>query len=174
MIETGNRIKWTTGAFSILALMVLAYSGARLSLLYDTPLVGVSIESKLAKQKWNQLETLVSENLKKDWSKSIGLLIKSVPTIKQQSTKSDSSQENQPVGRSLKETLPDISGIITSGSYQASNTFVIIQGNIYSEKDEVSGYMIKKIEEHGVTLSKNGRNYFVDAPKAPFSMDQGK
>ena len=175
MIEIGNRLKWTTGAFTLLALIVLAYSGIKLSLLYDTPLVGVSSESKLAKQKWNQLETLISEQIKKDWSKSIDLLIRAVPQIKQKVENTISSQEFQQVVRYKKETLPEISGIIiTSGESIRSDASVIIQGNIYSENDEVSGYMIKKITEKGVAITKNGRNYFIDAPKAPYSIDQGK
>ena len=175
LIKTGNRLRWTTAAFILLALMVLAYSGAKLSLLYDSPLIGVSIESKLAKQKWNQLEMRISEQVKKDWSKSISRLIKSVPLIKQKADEPDSSQEIQPVVRYNKKTLPEISGIIiTSGAFKNSNASVIIDGSIYSEKDEVSGYMIKKITEKGVTVSKNGRNYFIDAPQTPYSIDQGK
>ena len=174
MIETGNRLRWATGAFTLLALMVLGYSGAKLSLLYDMPLVGVSSESKLAKQKWDQLEMFISEQAKKDWGKSIALLLKAVPLIKQNVGKTISSQEFQQVVRYKKETLPEITGIvISSGSFNSSNRFVIIQGNVYSENEKVSGYMIKKITENGVTITKNGRKYFIDAPKAPYSIDQG-
>jgi hypothetical protein len=175
LVKTDNRLKWATAAFSLLALMVLAYSGKKLTLLYDIPLVGVSIESKLAKQKWNQLEKLISEQAKKDWSESIGLFIESVPLKKKKVVKSISSQKIQQAVQYNKETLPEISGIIiTWDTSQKSNAFVISQGNIYSENDEVSGYMIKKITEKGVTITKNGREYFIDAPKAPYSIDQGK
>lgn len=174
MIKTGNRLKWTTAAFSLLALMVLAYSGAKLSLLYDTPLIGLSNESKLAKQKWNQLEMRISEQLEKDWSKSIGLFVKSVPIAKQKIEETISSQGIQQVVRYKKETLPVISGIIiTSGSLRKSDTSVIIEGNVYSENDKVSGFMIKKITENGVSLTKNGQHYFIDAPKASYSIDKG-
>ena len=175
MVKTGNRLKWVTVAFSLLALMVLAYSASKLTLLYDSPLVGVSIESKLAKQKWYQLETHISEKVKNDWSKSISVLFKAVPIAKKKVQENNSSQEIQQVDRLNKETLPEISGIFkTSGTSQKTNVFIISQGNIYSENDEVSGYMIKKITEKGVAITKNGRNYFIDAPKAPYSIDQGK
>ena len=157
-----------------MAMMVLVYSGVRLSLLYDTPLVGVSSQSKLAKEKLNQLETLIAEKAKKDWSKSIGRLIKNLTSVNQIKEKSVSSQEIQQVVRYKKVTLPEISGIIlTSGPLNKSNASVIIKGNIYSENDEVSGFMIKKITENGVSLIKKGRHYFIDAPKAPYSIDQG-
>ena len=174
MIEIGNRTKWTTGALSLLALMVLGYSGIKLSLLYDTPLVGVSSESKLAKRKWNQLKNLISEKEKKDWSKSVSLLIKDIHQGSKKETKSTSSQEIQQVVRYSKEILPEISGIIVvSGSMKISNTSVIIQGKVYSENDEVSGYMIKKITGDGVSFIKDGHHYYVDAPDTPYSVNKG-
>jgi hypothetical protein len=174
LIETGNRLKLATGAFSLMALMALAYSGNKLSLLYDTPLVSASLESKLAKKKWNELEKLVSVKKTIDWSESIGQLIIGFTKPKDIEEKTISSQEIQQVVRYIKEKPPEISGIIiTSGSLNKSNASVVIQGNIYTENDVVSGFMIKKITENGVSLTKNGRHYFIDAPKAPYSLDQG-
>ena len=174
MIETGNRLKWITGALSLLALSILAYSGYKLSLLYNTHLVGISAESRQAKQKWNQLENLISEKEKTDWSKSIGLLIKDMPQVEVKEVENTSSQEIQQVVRYKKVILPEISGIVvTSSSIDSSSASVIIQGNVYSENDVVSGYMISKIAENGVSLTKNGRHYFLDAPDAPYSVDKG-
>ncbi len=174
MFEIGSRLKWTTGAFSLLALLVLAYSGVKFSLLYDTPLIGASLESKLAKRKWNQLETLITEKSKKDWSRFIDMLKRDLPDIKQHEEKTISSQEIQQVARYKKQVLPEISGIIlTSDSFANSDAYVIIKGSIYTENDEVSGYMIKEITEKGVSLVKNDRQYFVNAPEASYSIDQG-
>ena len=174
MIETGNRLKWSTGAFALFALMVMAYSGAKLSQLYDTPLIGVSSESKLAKRKWNQLETIITEKAKKDWGKLTGLLIRTLPDIKGHKEKSISSQEIQQVVRYKKQIPPEISGIIIrSDSITKFDASVIIGGKCYSENDEVSGYVIKDINESGVSFSKNGRHFFVDAPKAFYSINQG-
>lgn len=174
MLELGNRLKLTTGALCLLALLVLGYSGMKLSLLFDTPLIGVSSESRLAKQKWNRLETLVSGKGQKDWGSSSILLIKEHTKPEPGIEKTNPVQEIQQVVRYNRETLPRIGGIIlTSDSPGEQMASVIINGDIYSENDEVSGYMIKKITKSGVSLAKNGKHFFIDAPKAPYSVDLG-
>jgi hypothetical protein len=177
LVETVSRIKIVTGALILTALVLLWYSGVKLLLIYDTPLVGVSSESRLAKQKWNNLEDLLKEREKRDWSKSIDMLIKEIPVAKPETTPENpvSSQEIQEVVRyEEKESLPVIKGIIIpSDSLEKTKASVIINGNIYSENDEVSGYMIKKITKEGVSFKRGGQHFFADAPKVPYSVDQG-
>jgi type II secretory pathway component PulC len=177
LLETGSRIKIMTGFLVLISLLVLWYSGVKLLLLYDTPLFGVSSESKLAKQKWNNLETLQKEKGEKDWATSIDLLIKSIPVTETQNNPElpVSSQEIQEAVRYEEmETLPVITGIIIpSDSLEKSKASVIINGNIYTENDEVSGYMIKKITKEGVSFKRKGKHFFADAPKVLYSVDQG-
>ncbi len=177
LIETISRIKIVTGIFSLVALLLLWYSGVKLLLLYDTPLIGVSSESRLAKQKWNNLEGFIKERSKRDWSKSIDALIKVMPVLKPENTPgpSISSQENQEVVRyEVKETPPAIMGIIIpSDTLNKQKALVLINGINYSVNDEVSGYMIEKITKEGVSFKKNGRRFFIDAPEILYSVDQG-
>jgi hypothetical protein len=177
LTETDSRVKILTGLLVLISLMVLWYSGVKLLLLYDTPLFGVSSESKLAKQKWNNLEMIQKEKGNKDWAASIDLLIKNIPVTETQNNPETpvSSQEIQDVVRyEEEETLPVITGIfIPSDTIEKSKASVIINGNIYSENDEVSGYMIKKITKEGVSFKRRGQHFFVDAPKVPYSVDQG-
>jgi len=178
LIETSGRIKIATGIFSLAALLLLWYSGVRLLLLYDTPLVGVSSESRLAKQKWNNLDELIKERGERDWSKSIDALIRETPVPKPGNTPEPviASQEIQEVVRYEKEdTPPVIMGIIiSSGTLTKQKASVLINGITYFEKDEVSGYMIEKITKEGVSFKKNGQRFFVNAPKTLYSVDQGE
>ena len=175
LLETGNRLKLAIGFLSILALLMMGYSGTKLLLLYDTPLFGISSESKLAKIKWNRLKLLISEKEKTDWSKSIYSLIKVPPPIQQNEKKSNSIKETKEDIRYMGKPLQKITGIlITSKSINESNASVLIDGKLYSVMDEVSGYMIKKITNDGVSLTKNGKYYFIEAPTVPFSADQGE
>ncbi len=178
MIETLGRIKIVTGIFSVAALLLLWYSGVKLLLLYDTPLVGVSSESRLAKQKWNNLEGLIKERSKRDWSKSIGTLIKETPDPKPENPTEPiiTSQEIQEVVRYEEKDIPPVimGIIISSGTLTKQKASVLINGIVYSEKDKVSGYMIEKITKEGISFKKNGRRFFVDAPKILYSVDQGE
>jgi hypothetical protein len=175
--EIYSRIKILTGFLVLITLLVLWYSGVKLLLLYDTPLFGVSSESKLAKQKWNNLETLQKEKEEKDWAASIGILYKNIPVTETQNNPETivSPQEIQETVRyEEEETLPVITGILLpSDLNKKSKASVIINGNIYSENEEVSGYMIKKITREGVSFIKKGRHFFANAPKVLYSVDQG-
>lgn len=178
MVETASRIKIVTALFFLAALFLLWYSGVKLLLLYDTPLVGVSSESRLAKQKWNNLEGLIKEREKRDWSKSIDTLIKEIPALKPVNTPEPiiSSQEIQEVVRYKEKDIPPVimGIIISSGTLTKQKASVLINGITYFEKDEVSGYMIEKITKEGVSFKKNGQRFFVYAPKPLYSVDQGE
>jgi hypothetical protein len=177
LFETVSRIKIVTGALILAALLLLWYSGVKLLRIYDTPLVGVSSESRLAKQKWNNLEDLMKEREKRDWSKSIDTLIKEIPVAKPETTPENpvSSQEIEAVDRyEVKDIPPVIMGItIPSDTLNKQKALVLINGITYSENDEVSGYLIEKITKEGVSFKKNGQRFFVDAPEILYSVDQG-
>ena len=175
MLEIGSRLKLTIGFFIILALLVLGYSGTKLLLLYDTPLFGVSSESKLAKRKWNRLKTVISQKGDIDWSKSINLLVKDISPPEGNLKKSNFVQEKKQVTRYKSKPLNKITGIIiTSDPSGDSTASVMINDKIYTVNDEVSGYMIKKITKDGVSLTKDGEHFFLDAPTVPFSVDKGE
>ena len=174
-MEIDNRIKLSIGFFSILALLVLGYSGMNLLQLYDTPLFGVSSESKLAKRKWDRLKVLTSEKGKVEWSRSIDLLIKSSPRPVQKVENTNYTQEKEQIARYKDKPLQKITGIIITTDFTGEqNASVIIEGKRYSVNDEVSGYMIDKVTKDGVSLVKNERHYFLAAPAVPFSVDQGE
>jgi hypothetical protein len=176
-VETISRIKIITGAFILMALLLIWYSGVKLLRLYDTPLIGVSSESRLAKQKWNNLEELIKEREKRDWSKSIDTLIKEIPSPKPEIVPANqvtSQEKDEAVRYEVKDNPPVIMGIIMpSDTLTKQKASVLINGSTYFEKDEVSGYLIEKITKEGVSFKKKGQRFFVNAPEILYSVDQG-
>jgi hypothetical protein len=163
-----------SGFFLLLALLLLGYNGSRIIALFDTPLIGVSLESRLAKEKWNRLETLVSEKKNKDWSESIEFLTRKVPLLELEVEETAHVPKAIPMEENDSEILPDIVGIIETsdlnGKWGAS---VIIGDKSYYEKEKVGEYMIEKISGNGIYLIKDEQSLFIEAPRVPFSVDRG-
>jgi hypothetical protein len=175
LFEIDNRLKLMTGLFLLLALLILGYNALKIIVLFDTPLIGVSLESRLAKEKWNRLETLVSEKKNKDWSKSFEFLTRKVPLVELEVEEEIAPvQEAIPVEEYDREIMPEIAGIIeTSGSNGKLGASVIIGDKSYYEKEKIGEYMIEKISENGIYLIKDEESLFIEAPIVPFSVDRG-
>ena len=143
-------------------------------LLFDIPLIGVSSESRLAKEKWNRLETLISEEKNSDWSKSIEFLTREFQPFEIKVEETATVPKAMPVVEYDREILPDITGIIeTSDSNGKLGASVIIGGKSYYENEKVGEYMIEKITGKGIYLIKRGQSFFIEAPIVPFSVDRG-
>jgi len=143
-------------------------------LLFDTPLIGVSLESKLAKEKWNRLEALISEDKNKDWSKSIDFLTREVQSFEIKVEETAAVPKAIPVVEDDRKILPEIAGIIeTSDSNGKVGAAVIISGKSYYENEKVMGFIIEKITGKGICLSKGGKSLFIEVPRVLYSVDRG-
>ena len=73
----------------------------------------------------------------------------------------------------LKEhiVLPVIQGMLKSiDSKGRSHRLVMIDGKVYSEKQKVNGFIIEKISDNGIYLTKHEKKWFVKIPDVKFSI----
>jgi hypothetical protein len=175
LLEIGSRFKLIIGLFLLTSLILLGYNGFRFMVLYDNPLIGISSESKLARIKWNRLETLIGKEKNRSWGKSIETMIKREEENEVKFEEIIPVPNVTAVVEKDTEILPNISGIIkTSDSNGKSSSAVIVDGKIYYENENVAGFTIEEITEKGVSLIKGGKSFFIDAPTSPYSMDRGE
>ena len=149
------------GGWIVAALLLLGYNGFALVSMFNPPLVRISDEVKLAREKWRQLQDRNLLALKKNKKDLERIFPKSVP--------SDQKQEKQAV----ISPLPVLTGIMRFSDVQGNKRWVaVIEGKTYTEKTQVQGYTIQQITEKGVVLTKAGISRFVPTPEVYFSVDR--
>ena len=188
MQEFDSKKKLTIGLFVLIAIILLSYNGFRLMTLYDTPIIGASLETRLAGEKWNRLKDRLLNEKKINWEEHIDNLTglgpsvevkveDNIPPIKDSGEAKDNvppikvsgEQENE------KVLLPVITGIIKRPGFDG-NPFaaVMINNKLFYQNENIEGFVIKEITENGIYLTKGKRSWFVEAPEASYSVDRGK
>ncbi len=72
--------------------------------------------------------------------------------------------------RARPGALPQLSGIIWADDADSTRRRrALIGGRGLEEGSSVDGYLVERIEEHGVTLARGRRRWFVEAPEVGFS-----
>jgi len=67
--------------------------------------------------------------------------------------------------------LPSIQGIVSSLDTNGKvHWIILIDGKGYSKGQTVNGFLVEKITEKGIYLSKYGKKYFVPLPEVNFSI----
>jgi hypothetical protein len=162
------------GTFVLLAIVLTGYNGFKFMSLYDTPLTGSSLESRLASDKWNRLEDLLMNKESIDLNMSLENFVKETPL--QELYSEVVAQDIQPALLQVPNDtgLPAISGLMkTLNSEGKSRVAVFINNKLYYEHDVIEGFVIKEITDKGVNLTKGKRNWLVETPEISYSVDRG-
>jgi hypothetical protein len=70
--------------------------------------------------------------------------------------------------------LPRLSGILQVADHQGQWRYsATMDGNVYSQKDRVHGFLIEEISARGVMLSSGKQRWFIPAPEVYYSLDKG-
>ena len=158
------------------AFIFLGFNGFALTSLFSPPLVGRSIETRLASQKWLQLEdklALVRKGAIGDidfepivarfmpnWSEEK----KQPPKLEVEPTQFEEEIEIKP---------PVLSGIMKiSDSHGKVRWFALIEGRRLKENESVRDFTIKKITNEGVEIGRKGETWFLQTPEIYFSLDR--
>lgn len=160
----------------MLALLLLGHNGYKLISFLDPELPGQSRVVKVAKEKREEFEKKASmamthslDNLKLD-----RIFAKYTPVSDKQRKKDSIKKPRSGKERRTKIQLPDLTGIIKiSDAHGNRRSLAVIDGEFFGKGDEVLGFVVQKISEEGVTLTRGGTSWFVSAPKISFSLDQG-
>ena len=166
------------GGWILAAFIILGYNGFALTSLFSPPVVGRSIETRLASQKWLKLE----EKLALAQKEAIGdidlepIVAKFMLEADKEKKQSPQLQvEPTPLTAEIEVKPPELTGIMkVSDSHGNERWFALIQGRRLQEEDSVSGFTIQKITNKGVVIEKKGETWFLPTPEIYFSLDREK
>jgi hypothetical protein len=174
LIEVTGKKRIIIGTFVLLAIFLTGYNGFKFMSLYDTPLTGSSLVSRLASDKWNRLDDILMNKESIDWNVSLENFVHETPSFELHSEAA--AQDIQPaLPPALNDPeLPVISGLMkTLNSEGKSCVAVLINNKLYYEHDVIEGFVIKEITDKGVNLTKENRSWLVEMPEISYSVDRG-
>lgn len=160
----------------MVALLLLGFNGFKLMSFFNPALPGQSRSVKEAMAKMRQFEdkgpaTLVEAldniNLNVAFAKYTPVSPKQKKEVSTPRTKVAKEKTNN-----IK--LPSLTGILrTTDAHGNTRSIAVINGEYLGEGERVLGFMVQKIGEEGIILTRGGVRFSVPTPKVRFSLDQG-
>ncbi len=154
----------------LMAFMMLGYNIYMLDQIYLPPVLNVSELSEL-KSKLDSLSFLDSEqkNRLKASKELFKKLFACLPGLK--NNKKIPLEDVELKELKEKIILPVVQGMLKSMDQTGKfHKLVMIDGKVYSEKEKVKGFVIEKILDNGIYLTRHGRKWFVKIPDVKFSI----
>jgi hypothetical protein len=174
LLEIGSKKKLIIGMFLLSSIILMGYNGFKFMALYDRPLTGASLESRLASDKWGRLEELLLSKKNINWNEYIENFIKEIPAQEVKLEETVPVVTNTQVQAQDSDVLPAVTGIMNIlDSDGKSHIAVIINNRFFNENETISGFVIKEITEKGIYLTKGKRSWFVETPMVSYSVDRG-
>lgn len=178
MIVLGERKQLFIGGWVIAALILIAYNGFNLSLLFSPPIVGRSKDARLASQKWLRYDRerlrLVDETVGKvDLEQVIQRFKPKIEVVVKQKKPIPAGKEGEPVVRAeiIPPELTGVMSIATASGQQRMSA--LMDGRQWFEKQHIREFYIQRITARGVLLAHDGKTWFLPTPQVSFSLDQG-
>jgi hypothetical protein len=174
LLEIGSKKKLIIGMFVLSAIILMGYNGFKFMALYDKPLTGASLESRLASDKWRRLEELLLNKKNINRNEYIENFIKEIPAQEVKLEETVPVIQTTQVQAQDSDALPAITGIMNIlDSDGKSRIAVIINNRFFNENETISGFVIKEITGKGIYLTKGKRSWFVETPMVSYSVDRG-
>ena len=161
------RKKFLSVVWLLIGFMILGYNIYVIDQLYQPPVISTPELSEL-KGKLNSLTFLNSKKKKKAQERN--QLFK---TVFKHVTELKSNKKSSLSDVKIKEKviLPVVQGMIKSIDQKGRlHKLVMIDGKVYSEKQKVKGFVIEKILDSGIYLTKHEKKWFVKIPDVKFSI----
>ena len=170
---SGSLQRLVLSVWIMAAIISVGYHGSKLMTLVSPPIVGRSMEVKLASQKWRQLQNTISRSLNesiKAIDLDMALLGEFASSNHNLNGPPDiTSEENKKV-QQTEIHLPILSGILRNTDIHGhAYATVIIDGHRFKENDRIKGFKIQKILEDGVVVTSSGKQWFLSAPDIAYS-----
>ncbi len=170
---SGSLQRLVLSVWIMAAILSIGYHGSKLMTLLSPPIVGRSMEVKLASQKWRQLQNKIAKSLNES-TKVIDLdmaLLGEFASFNQNPKGPPviTSEESKKV-QQTEIHLPILSGILRNTDIHGhAYATVIIDGHRFKENDRIKGFKIQKILEDGVVVTSSGKQWFLNAPDIAYS-----
>lgn len=163
----------------MVALLLVGFNGFKLMSFFNPELPGQSRTVKEAMKKWRQLENRVPATIAEALD-NINLNVafaehtRYTPVSHKQKKKVSTPRSGGAKEKAINIKLPSLTGILsTTDAHGNTRSLAVINGDYLCEGERVSGFMVQKISEEGIILSKGGVRFSVPTPKVRFSLDQG-
>jgi hypothetical protein len=176
MITIGTRKRICIGGWVLLALLLLGHNGFKLLSFLNPELPGQSRVVKVAREKREEFEKKASVTMTKSLDNlNLDRIFANFTPVSHKQKKKASKPKPQPVkGKKIEIKLPRLTGIMQISDAHGNTQFLaLIDEECLGEGESVLGFMVQKISEEGITLTRGGTSWFVSAPKISFSLDQG-
>lgn len=160
----------------MLALLLLGHNGFKLLSFLDAELPGQSRVVKVAREKREEFEKKASLAMTKSLDNlNLDRIFANFTPVSHEQKKKVSKPKPQSVkGKKIKVKLPRLTGIMQISDAHGNTQFLaVIDEECLGEGEKVLGFMLQKISEEGIMLTRGGTSWFVPSPKISFSLDQG-
>ncbi len=178
MIKIGTRKRLCIGGWILVALLLVGFNGFKLMSFFNPELPGQSRSVKEAMKKWRQLEDRVPATIVEALD-NINLNVafaeynKYTPVSHKQKNKVSTPRSGVANEKKINIQLPSLTGILrTTDAHGNTRSIAVINGEYLCEGERVLGFMVQKISEEGIILTRGGVHFSVPAPKVKFSLDQ--
>jgi hypothetical protein len=179
MIKIGTRKRLCIGGWILVALLLVGFNGFKLMSFFNPELAGQSRSVKEAMKKWRQLENRVPATIVEaldNINRSVAFAehTQYTPVSHKKKNKVPTPRSGVANEKKINIHLPNLTGILrTTDAHGNTRSIAVINGEYLGEGERVLGFMVQKIREEGIILTRGGVRFSVPAPKVNFSLDQG-
>jgi len=174
MVKVANQQMLSIVGLIVAAFIILGINAEKLtflrSSLYESPSTGTISAG---------LKSIHLEEVLKRYKEKEIEYYKSLDEIMLFGSKSTSTDRETPATviidglKKIGDTnLPQLSGVMQVSDINGDlQSFVVIEGKRYREKEQVNAFMLRKITSKGVWFTKNEKHWFAPVPSVPFSVN---
>ena len=179
MIKIGTRKRLCIGGWILVALLLVGFNGFKLMSFFNPELTGQSRSVKEAMKKWRQLENRVPATIVEaldniNLNVAFAEYTMYTPVSHKKKNELPTPRTQVAKEKAINIKLPSLTGILsTTDAHGNTRSLAVINGEYLGEGERLFGFIVKKINEEGIILSKGGVRFSVPAPKVKFSLDQG-
>lgn len=167
---------WMSGWVAA-AVVLWSMSFAKLSELVYRPLPPSGVPANQLRMKLRVLEQRLTEGEERGGSEAYRIVAASFKRPAEGSkplrVESEATHDSESPKSGTDVSLPRLSGILRTVNCEGREEFsALFEGNVYSHRGRVQGFVLEKISAEGVVLSREGRRWHIPAPEVYFSIQR--
>ncbi len=184
MVLTPKNKRLAIGLWVLAALLVLWYNAAAVSSLWDRELSALSPGTRATIAKHQQLQSRISQGLlalidplqiENIAARIDGRKVKTPPPKPKGVTPPRVVNKRVEPAPEAVVKLPSLDGIIAVYRPVTGTAYIaVMDGNTLEEQSRINNFVLKKIDDKGVLLSRGAKTWFVPVPQVDYSKDKSR
>lgn len=162
------------GLWILAGLLVAGFNAYAIMTILDTPLPGYSDGVRTVERGMQECRTLMATVTHKNRSEIAALAGRFPSTAVKQVPIARKPVVSAPVKEPYSQAsgnLPSLAGILIRRTADGIvNRLALLDGRPLSEGDTVADFSLREISDRGVMLARNGRTFFIEAPRVAHSL----